>query len=124
MGLDMYAYTTKRRLWKGVDLPQHDADIQIFSWRKHPNLHGWMHNLYEAKEGRDPEFNCATVELRAVDLDALEWAITSKRLPHTTGFFFGSSTNNEDERAEDLKFVRQARAAIEQGLCVYYTAWW
>ena len=124
MGLDMYASTTKRRLWKGVDFPRIPDDPELFYWRKHANMHGWMQNLYDAKEGRDADFNCATLELTATDLDALEWAITAKRLPHTTGFFFGQSYNNATERQRDLTFVAKARAAIEQGLCVYYHAWW
>ena len=69
-------------------------------------------------------FNCATVELTTADLDALAWAITAKRLPHTTGFFFGQSDNNQVERSEDLIFIAKARDAIAQGLCIYYTAWW
>lgn len=124
MGLDQYASTTKRRLWKGVDFPQLSDDRELFYWRKHPNLHGWMQTLYDAKEGRDVEFNCTTVELTAADLDALEWAITAKRLPHTTGFFFGQSYSNAAERQHDLDFVAKAREAIGQGLRVYYHAWW
>lgn len=123
MGLDMYAYTTKRRLWKSVDFPSHDSDTRLFYWRKHPNLHGWLERLYEAKGGADRDFNCATVELTAADLDWLERAIKEKRLPYTTGFFFGQS-DNDDERDEDLDFVAKARAAIAEGLCVYYYAWW
>ncbi len=124
MGLDMYAFTTKRRLWKGVDFPRHGSDILLFSWRKHPNLHGWMQNLYDAKEGRDGDFNWATLELTSADLDALEWAITAKRLPHTIGFFFGESFHTKVERDNDLAFVAEARAAIASGLCVYYQASW
>ena len=124
MGLDMYAHTTKRRLWKPVDFPENTADKRLFYWRKHPNLHGWMERLYQAKGGENPDFNCATVELTAADLDALERAIKDKRLPYTTGFFFGQSLNNRDERDEDLDFVLKARAAISSGLSVYYSAWW
>lgn len=124
MGLDMYAYTTKRRLWKGVDFPVGDGDTRLFYWRKHPNLHGWMERLYEAKGGEVGDFNCATLQLGLADLDALQRAIEDKRLPFTTGFFFGSSQNNADERAEDLDFIAKARDAIGQGLCVYYTSSW
>ncbi len=80
MGLDMYASTTKRRLKSSVDFNYGKADVQIHYWRKHPNLHGWMEALY-CEKGGTKEFNCATVQLTADDIDALEHAITGGTLP-------------------------------------------
>jgi hypothetical protein len=60
--------------------------------------------------------------LTAQDLDYLEDAIKTNRLPETTGFFFGATDGSE--REDDLEFVAKARAAIAQGLYVYYTSWW
>ena len=64
------------------------------------------------------------IELTAADLDALAWDVTAKRLPFTTGFFFGQSANNQQERDADLAFIAKARQALAAKLCVYYTAWW
>ena len=56
----MYAYTAPKAAitsevnFKLDDLP--DVE-QIHYWRKHPNLHGWMEDLYRAKGGA-AEFNC------------------------------------------------------------------
>lgn len=121
MGLDMYAYTTRRKLRSGVDFPCGKSDLQIYYWRKHPNLHGWMQRLYGAKGG-DHEFNCVNVALSIDDLDRLEVVITDGKLPETIGFFFGQSTGHEKD--DDLEFIAKARAAIAQGLTVYYRAWW
>lgn len=124
MGLDMYAMTTKRILWKPVDFPILDQDRELFTWRKHPNLFGAMCNLYYEKDGRNEDFNVATLHLSARDLDRLEHLISARRLPYTTGFFFGASSNNRAERDRDLAFVAKARAAIAERLNVYFYAWW
>ena len=121
MGIDMYASTTKRRLKSSVDFKSGKADEQIHDWRKHPNLHGWMEELYREKGGTK-DFNCTTVQLTADDIDALERAITAGTLPETCGFFFGVSDGSE--REDDLRFIAKARAALAEGLAVYYYSWW
>jgi hypothetical protein len=95
---------------------------QIFYWRKHPNLHGWMERLYEAKGGSADKFNCVPVRLDAADIDALEQTIKAKALPETAGFVFGESDGSETE--ENLHFVRKARDALTAGKRVFYTSWW
>ena len=121
MGLDMYANTTKRRLRTGVDFRVVESDAQLYTWRKHPNLHGWMEKLYSAKGG-EKEFNCTTVQLTLDDIDQLELDIKRGCLPATEGFFFGQSDGSE--RDDDLVFIAAARAAFASGLCVYYRSWW
>lgn len=121
MGLDMYAMTTKRRHKSAFDFVVGKADQQIFYWRKHPNLHGWMEELYRAKGGTDV-FNCTTVALTSEDLDELEAAIRNGNLPDTSGFFFGESDGSEVE--DDLSFIATAREALDKRLTVYYRAWW
>jgi len=127
MGLDMYAYTAAKA--------NTDWNIgeqrEIAYWRKHPNLHGWMERLWEAK-GRpgiidtsyqDVMFNGIEVELTWDDLDQLEEDITNGRLPHTTGFFFGSNSDDYYQ-SQDLEFVRKARAELFTGLKVFYNSSW
>ena len=66
MGLDMNAYKTKAKFTKDTDFNDEifgktgDGEIdfeglivdteEIAYWRKHPDLHGWMEQLYR-KEG-------------------------------------------------------------------------
>ena len=121
MGLDMYVRTTKRRLKTPIDFTTKDTDTELYYWRKHPNLHGWMEQLYRAKGGTD-EFNCTTVQLTVGDIDNLDLVIRTGKLPETCGFFFGMSDGNECE--DDLEFIAKARAAFANGLSVYYYAWW
>ena len=121
MGLDMYAYETCE------DIPSVDFDYPasmdcVFYWRKHPDLHGWMEELYRKKGGRQPEFNLVPVRIEGADLDALEQAVIRNALPFTTGFFFGQS--HREYKADDLEFIRKARTAISAGRKVFYTSWW
>lgn len=126
MGLDMYAFTTGRSAaTTPVDFKPNASgqDItELHYWRKHPNLHGWMEDLYRRKGGRSPDFNCNTVELTLADLNELEAAIRAGALPPTAGFFFGESDGTE--REDDLAFITKARAALAEGLVVYYDSWW
>ena len=99
-----------------------DDTIELATWRKHPNLQGWMQNLYYEKGGGE-EFNCVDLELTLDDLNALEATLDEEELPETIGFFFGS--NADDHYAEaDREFIVQARAAIKQGYTVVYSSWW
>lgn len=121
MGLDMYAFTLDRTPECPVDFREDDGQ-ELHYWRKHPNLHGWMEQLYRAKGGSAPEFNCVGVQLTAADLDRLEQDVRTGNLPYTTGFFFGATDGTETE--DDLTFIGKARDALSAGLTVFYTSWW
>tara|TARA_R100000995_G_scaffold83287_1_gene58843 strand:+ start:315 stop:686 length:372 start_codon:yes stop_codon:yes gene_type:complete len=123
MGLDQYA-TARRGEAKTDDegYTFYEDEIQLAEWRKHPNLQGWMEELYHEKGGSQ-DFNCVDLELTLGDLDALEESLDEEALPETAGFFFG--TDSSDYYAEtDREFIREARAAIKQGYTVIYSSWW
>jgi hypothetical protein len=123
MGLDMYALKTKAVPNDDVDFEtQNFEPEEIHYWRKHPNLHGWMENLYYSKGGNMDSFNCTNLLLNIDDLNNLEYDISNNNLPQTGGFFFG--TTNGDEVEDDLQFVRNAKEAIAEGYSVYYSSWW
>ena len=123
MGLDQYATAYKGEPSTDEDGYTYYKDsMELAYWRKHPNLQGWMEELWHEK-GNDGEFNCVDVELTLGDLDALEEALDESALPETVGFFFG--TDSGDYYAEqDREFIREARAAIKQGYTVVYNSWW
>jgi len=99
-----------------------DDTIQLAEWRKHPNLQGWMEELWYEKGG-EGDFNCVELELTLENLDALEATLDEEALPETAGFFFGG--NADDHYAEaDREFIVQARAALKQGYTVVYSSWW
>ena len=136
MGLDMYAYVAakagshaeydKGMAWdkeKGAIVdPSVTEPREIAYWRKHPNLHGWMFNLWQSK-GNEGDFNGDELELTWDDLDQLEQDIRNKNLPSTTGFFFGNDADDH-YREHDLKFVREAKAEAFLGLKVFYNSSW
>lgn len=121
MGLDMYAYRTDTPI-TAVDFNPEMGETEIAYWRKHPNLHGWMEQLYRSKGGQEECFNQTTVRIDAADLDALEKALDENGLPETTGFFFGETRPEEVEF--DRAFIAAARAALSEGDFVYYDSWW
>jgi hypothetical protein len=140
MGLDMYAYVAARagqqnefyegstwdpELKQSVN-PAIEQPREIAYWRKHPNLHGWMEQLWNKHNGGDQDsskFNGIEVELTWDDLDRLEHIIKKRRLPDTSGFFFG---NNADQHYydQDLEFVQKAKAETFLGLKVFYNSSW
>lgn len=124
MGLDMYAFSTKAKLNKEVDFSTTNLKPEeVHYWRKHPNLHGWMHELYLSKGGdKHSDFNGDCVVLTEKDLNELESDIKDGSLPDTSGFFFGQTDG--DEVQDDLDFVTKAREVIKEGKTVYYTSWW
>ena len=132
MGLDMYAYVAARagqqqEYWESYVTETEKSSVtkprEIAYWRKHPNLHGWMEDLYRERGGESEMFNGVELELTWEDLEQLEEDIKNGRLPSTTGFFFGD--NSDDYyRLQDLEFVRQARAEIFTGLKVFYNSSW
>ena len=125
MGLDMYAFSTKAKPKTDVDFETKNfKPEEVFYWRKHPNLHGWMQELYDSKGGTSDSFNGDCVVLTEFDLEILEEDIKNNNLPDTSGFFFGESSNGDDENENDLLFVAKAREAIANGKTIYYTSWW
>lgn len=93
MGLDMYAYKRADAIEEQVDFPSCNEDEEIFYWRKHPNTHGWMENLYREKGGKD-SFNCDNMQLTAADLDAFERAVLGGLCPRPLAFSSGSRIPN------------------------------
>jgi hypothetical protein len=131
MGLDMYVEKVINpedpspiHLVTEADyVPFDGAQVeQFWYWRKHPNLHGWMENLYYRKGGKSDTFNTVNVVLTKEDLERLEKDIQAGKLPYTAGFFFGESDGSEKD--EDLEFIRKAKEAIDGGAVLYYTSWW
>jgi hypothetical protein len=143
MGLDMYAYSANKagaqtEYWDNGEFDKEAGDFistctkpkELMYWRKHPNLHGWMENLWERKghPGLDADdehkmFNGIELELTWEDLMELEYDIAHKALPNTQGFFFGEDSDNYYKK-QDQKFIREAKADLLCGLKVFYNSSW
>lgn len=144
MGLDQYGFAVRPHkdntdfsvAWTDENKPENgEVQVLIAQWRKHPDLHGWMENLfnrkadeqgYAGKPDRWQEggrsFNCQPLRLTWQDLVDLEWAITLEDLPHTEGFFFGES--QPEDMDLDIAFIKAAKEAMSQDMEVYYDSWW
>lgn len=122
MGLDQYGFARRGEPVERDGKLEYTDKVELAYWRKHPNLEGWMGDLYSRKGGTE-EFNCQEVELTLEDLEDLERAVNFKEMPETAGFFFGDDSD-EHYREQDLEFIRDARNAIDDGYRVFYTSWW
>ena len=136
VGLDMYAYVSAKAgqqneyydgaVWDGpsgdVANPKVTKPREIAYWRKHPNLHGWMQQLWESR-GNSGNFNGNELELTYDDLESLELDVIAGTLPNTSGFFFGNDADTH-YRKQDLEFIKHARAELFMGLKVFYNSSW
>ena len=141
MGLDMYAYVAdradqQREFYESAEFDDDAKEFvnktveqprEIAYWRKHPNLHGWMEQLWNKRTNGGHQdgntFNGIELELTWEDLEVLELDVIAGTLPGTTGFFFGNDSD-EHYREQDLKFIRDARAELFCGLKVFYNSSW
>lgn len=144
MGLDQYAYSAARagqqaEYWENTTVPVGGVlgrdevstvarPKDLAYWRKHPNLQGWMEQLWISKgspnqDSRYPEFNGVELELTWEDLDDLERDVLEGQLPSTSGFFFGDSSDSY-YRDHDLQFIREAKADLLCGMRVFYNSSW
>lgn len=138
MGLDQYAYAAAKAgqqdaYYDDENYDKDDSDPtklspprEIAYWRKHPNLQGWMEQLWlEQNPGGDEHtsFNGIELELTWEDLERLELDVIAGTLPPTTGFFFGNESD-EYYREQDLDFIKKAKAEIFVGLKVFYNSSW
>jgi len=141
MGLDMYAYVANKANQRSeyYETAEWDEKLRHYTnpnisepreiayWRKHPDLHGYMEQLWTEKGmpgtgNTDADFNGVELELTWTDLENLERAITHNQLPHTEGFFFGSS--RDEDSFKDLAFIVNAKAEIFLGFKVFYNSSW
>ena len=135
MGLDQYANARKGEPTTDEDgYKKWEDSKELAYWRKHPNLQGFMEDLWETKgrpnanksSDENPfgsEFNCVDLELTLEDIDSLEASVKGEHLPETGGFFFGEDSD-EWYKESDLEFVEQAKQAIDDGYTVIYSSWW
>ena len=125
----MYAFSVAKKDGTGKFKIKQEADrSEIAYWRKHHDLHGWMEQLWLDKmnaEGRDNprNFNGIELELTWQDLDNLEADVKERKLPSTSGFFFGDGAD-QIYYNNDLEFIRKARAELFMGLKVFYNSSW
>lgn len=133
MGLDMYL-TGQVGVWSFKDedrIEYRDGyrvkcrELDLGYWRKHPNLHGFIVETF----GKSDDI-CEQIYLDVEDMTEIIAAIQQDRLPHTEGFFFGESINDEDEKRDAIQIFTKAIAWLENSTdeaewkCLYYQASW
>ena len=126
MGLDQFIKASKTEpIGKCNGRAYNDADIEVAYFRKHPNLHGWMQDLWEESGGELPDwtsFNGDYLELDTDDLETLKAVTEADALPPTQGFFFGET--QPYHKQDTLDAIEKCLAKIKEGYFVYYGSSW
>jgi hypothetical protein len=109
MGLDMHLLGEISRYPKPVvtgGFKQWSETIELGYWRKHPDLHGYIVQTFA--KGVD---ECQRIDLELADLKRIHKAVASDKLPHTEGFFFG--TSRPEDKQPTLKILDTAIRWLE-----------
>ena len=115
-----------------------DVTYEVGYWRKANAIHKWF--VENCQDGND---DCKNYYVSEVDLKKLketcelvlasrgtadEKKVVSENLPPCEGFFFGSTDVDEyyfQDLEETIKIVDKALKEIEEnGVDIYYCAWW
>lgn len=136
MGLDMYAFKTRKDNItlrtdednnRAIGYVNSDEIVELKYWRKFNALHAFFENYWREKLGNDGEFNCVLVEVNEDVLQLLEQAVKDKELVPVTGFFFGSQEPLDEDDYEDVSdFIAKVRKVHkeEPDYTVLYDSWW
>lgn len=136
MGLDMFLYKTGKKFNTQKELEDYckvegEPDSQeIGYWRKHPDLHGIMEQIFEERtyHYKNSVFNLLPLLLTEDDLKMLyrkskDFAEGRDKPETVEGFFFGTSYNEQwKESAEIFKDALESTDFKTQS--IFYDSWW
>lgn len=111
MGLDMYL-EGRTFNWNHDKVEKKDGfrvkgvTLELGYWRKHPDLHGYIVKTFA--NGVD---ECQEIPLDEDALRNILAAVKANALPHTEGFFFGSSM--PEHKKETIKILEGAIKWLE-----------
>ena len=134
MGLDMYLtgdrffatkYDAENKIIPNREeegFPVERERLELAYWRKHPDLHGFIIETFAA--GVD---ECQEIFLTAESLQTILDAVKGAELPHTEGFFFGESS--DEDRQPTIEALEKAIIWINTEVVgiwksVHYRASW
>ena len=129
MGLDQYVFIENPKNYNlenkcpqcnnSPDKCSECKDEQVFYWRKHYDLNGWI-----AEEVCPPEitdFNCERIPLTKDHIMKLFNLVISKELSSYSSW---QESSSEEYGIEDLIFIKTAMEHMRNGRELYYYAWW
>jgi hypothetical protein len=113
MGLDMYLtgealFTPEHPNRRLKPYAKEGETYRLGYWRKHPNLHGFIVQTFA--DGVD---ECQEIDLTAEAIRSIIDAVKNRELPQTTGFFFGTSDDTDEQIAHDIQIFEEALKWLE-----------
>ena len=96
---------------------------EVAYFRKHPDLHGLIEKKWR-EAGNEGEFNCQKFVLsKEFCNELLEIAKNPKDVETTTGFFFGTSCD-EDWKDTVVALEKALEILKDDTMEVFYDSWW
>ena len=136
MGLDQYAYLRNKDSKLNGTITDEDYSNIKYEWRKHARLQVFMRNLHREKnpDAHKGSFGLGfnlenNLELNLEDLEKLNEAIKNKYYNFFAddGYFWGQQFQEEsceENKSQDLNFVKWARQELKDGNKVFYSCSW
>lgn len=137
MGLDMFLYKTGKKFntqkefedyYKAKGEPEDTQEIGY--WRKHPDLHGIMEQMFKEKtyHYKHSEFNLLPLLLTEDDLKMLykkskDFAENKNEAETIQGFFFGTSCNEQWKESAEI-FKNTLESTDFKTKTIFYNSWW
>lgn len=117
MGLDMYLYARKADNFEEME--------EIMYWRKHPDLHRYMEEIWRERtpSHRSYSFNNIELNLTREDVKNIGFKTIFACLPKNEGgFFFGESDRFYDDGT--MTAVHEALRLMDGGWDISYDSSW
>lgn len=108
-------------VWNGVSngVP-YGTEKEIHYWhRSYNGIHGLMRDLYYARGGTDPEFNCKVIDLNKEELRALAFSAVEGFLEG--GYSFDPAPVGQDTIGQFLEAIKECEEWLDAGWYINYS---
>lgn len=118
MGLDADVFKTDFVPDQPVGFKYRNFKESFKYWRNHIALNRWFGLLFQKKGGGHArDFNCQSIQLTTEDLNELESDLKNDFMPYTGN---PEDDLSEEQVADYLSFIEEAKEYISQGYTVIY----
>jgi hypothetical protein len=131
MGLDMMLYA-REVIEEGDDVSEDARQIEIGTWRKHPDLHSYIETLWRAETGSTEDFNCIDYKLSRKQIIDIILLTVTETMPKSKGGFFFSESKLTDI-SHTITLMGSALSYIDKHTSypddvpeyeIFYSSWW
>lgn len=110
-------------VWNGISNGwPYGVEVEIHYWhRSYNGIHGLMRDLYYARGGTDPEFNCKVIDLNKEELRALAFSAVEGFLDSDYYFEGSDSDIRHDTIGKLLEAIKECEEWLDAGWYISYS---